>query len=94
MRRAMAMDEVEPLGDLRAQTNEAYLSILMLSRVITRIGTLVQVTPFMVEHLFATDFIYLQELYARINIAEPSLVQTQCPACSHRFVLNVSVNDG
>lgn len=94
MRRATAIDEVQPLGDPRAQANEAYLSILMLSRVITRIGTVVQITPGVVEHLFASDFIYLQDLYARVNSADAGLVQTQCPACGNRFVLDVAVSDG
>lgn len=94
MRRATALDEVEPLGDPRARANEAYLSILVLSRVITRLGSLATIAPSVVERLFATDFIYLQELYTRVNAAERSLVQTQCPACSTRFVIDVSVNDG
>jgi hypothetical protein len=93
MRRATALDEVEPLGDPRVQTNEAYLIILMLGRVITRLGTLTQFGPAMVERLFAADFIYLQEFYARVNSADGGLVQTRCPSCGTRFVLDVTGND-
>lgn len=93
MRRATALDEVAPLGDPRAQANEAYLSILMLSRVVKRVGSITEITPALIERLFAADFIYLQELYTRLNTPEPSLVQTQCPVCSHRFVLNMAPTD-
>jgi hypothetical protein len=90
MRRATALDEVEPLGDPRARANEAYVPILMLGRVITRLGTLAQLGPAVVERLFATDFIFLQDLYARVNSSDGGLVQTRCPACGARFVLDVT----
>ena len=54
MRRASALDEIEPLADPRVRSNEAYLSILLLSRVITRIGALTQISPAMIARLFAT----------------------------------------
>lgn len=93
MRRAVALDEVEPLRDARVRANEAYLSILLLSRVITRLGDLTQVTPAIVEHLFATDFIYLQDLYARVNEADAGVIETQCPQCGARFLLDLAQND-
>ena len=67
MRRALALDEVEPLNDPRVRVNEAYLGILLLSRVISQLGTIRPVTPAMIEHLFAADFAYLQELYMQVN---------------------------
>lgn len=94
MRRATAIDEVEPLNSPRVRSNEAYLSILLLSRVITRLGGLPEVGPAVVERLFATDFIYLQNLYAQINASEAELIETQCPTCGTRFVLDPTVQDG
>src|SRR3954464_11830957 len=73
MRRANALDEIEPLSDPRVRANEAYLSILLLSRVIMRLGTLTQISPAVVARLFATDFIYLQDLYVWVNGAAPSM---------------------
>lgn len=88
MRRATALDEVEPLKDPRVRANEAYLSIALLGRVITRLGTLPLVDDRVIEQLFATDFIYLQELYARVNDSAADLIETECPTCGTRFVLD------
>ena len=93
MRRATALDEVEVLGHPRVRANEAYLSILLLSRVITRLGPLREISPALVESLFAADFIYLQELYLRANSAAPDHVATQCPSCGTRFVLDMNYAD-
>lgn len=94
MRRATALDEVEPLRDPRVRSNEAYLSILLLSRVITRLGTMHPVSPALIEQLFATDFVYLQELYARVNDVDAGLIETACPACGTHFVLNPAERNG
>jgi hypothetical protein len=93
MRRATALDEIEALGHPRARANELYAPVLLLSRVVLRLGDLEALTPAQVEGLFASDFAYLQELYMRINGATPELVQTRCPACGTRILLNVS-DDG
>src|SRR6266511_2813138 len=93
MRRATTLDEVEPLGDPRVRVNEAYLAVLMLGRVITQLCTLSQLGPALVERLFAADFIYLQEFYAQVNSSDGGLVQTRCPACGIRFVLDVVGSD-
>ncbi len=89
MRRAIALDEVEPLRDARVQTNQAYLGILLLSRVIGRLGDISPVSPAVVEHLYSTDFAYLQDLYIRVNDLGTNLVATQCPSCGTRFELDV-----
>ncbi|GAB4197228.1 MAG: hypothetical protein OHK0022_15360 [Roseiflexaceae bacterium] len=94
MRRATALDEVEPLVDPRTRANEAYLSILLLGRVVVRLGTLRQIGPAVIERLFAPDFIYLQELYDRVNSLETGLIETECPTCKTRFMLDVTANDG
>src|SRR4051812_36116564 len=81
MCRATALDEVEPMSDDRVQRNQAYLSILLLSRVIRHLGEIRPVTPAIVERLFSTDYAYLQDLYVRINDLGTNLIATQCPAC-------------
>jgi hypothetical protein len=62
MRLATAADEIHPLRDPRVQQNEAYLIVIILSRVITSLGTVAQVNPKVIEGLYAADLAYLQEL--------------------------------
>jgi hypothetical protein len=90
MRLATARDEIEPLRDPRVQANEAYLAIILLSRVITRLGNLQAVTPEVVEGLFASDLAYLQDLYQRLNAPESVVVGAVCPNCSTQFQLQVA----
>lgn len=70
MRLATAADEIVPLRDPRVQQNAAYLSIIVLSRVVTRLGSLTDIDPRVIEGLFASDLDYLQRLYERINAVE------------------------
>ena len=79
MRRATAADEIVPLQDPRVQKNEAYLVVILLSRVITRLGAVPALNPKVIEGLFATDLAYLQDLYNRINQIEGSA--DTCPHC-------------
>ena len=90
MRLATALDEIEPLQDARVRTNEAYLSILLLSRVITRLGDIRPVSAAIVEGLFAADIAYLQDLYIQVNDFGTGLVETQCPHCGTRFALDLT----
>lgn len=90
MRRATALDEVEVLGHPRVRANEAYMPILLLSRVVVRLGTLEQVGHGQIERLFSTDFAYLQDMYLRVNALAENLVATQCPACGTRIVLDIT----
>jgi hypothetical protein len=92
MRLARALDEVEPLGDPRVQANQAYLSILVLCRVVIHLGELQPVPTAVMENLFSTDFAYLQELYVRVNDLGTSLVETQCPSCGTRFRLDLAAD--
>ena len=71
MRRATAADEILPLKDPRVQKNPAYLVIILLSRVIVRLGDVSQINPKIIENLFATDLAFLQELYNQINLLQP-----------------------
>lgn len=85
MRLATAADEILPLKDPRVQTNPSYLVIILMSRVITRLGALPMITEKVIEGLFASDLAYLQELYNRINgnVAQTSTVI--CPHCERSF---------
>lgn len=90
MRLATAADEILPMKDPRVQANEAYLVIILLSRVITQLGSLAQITPKVVEGLYASDLAYLQELYNRINRNGHAKVDASCPKCEHEFALELS----
>lgn len=90
MRLATALDEIESLQDPRVQANEAYLPVVLLSRVITRLGELTTVSPREVENFFASDLAYLEDLYLRLNQPENLTIGTICPHCSNRFQLQVA----
>jgi hypothetical protein len=85
MRLATAMDEIIPLRDLRVKQNQAYLTVILLSRVVTKLGTLDEVHSGIIEELFSADFAYLQDFYRRINEAEHATIPAQCPKCNHSF---------
>lgn len=87
MRLATAADEILPLQDPRVTNNPAYLLIILLSRVVIRLGELKQITPKTIEGLFAADLTYLQHVYNRINSSEQGHVQAECPKCHHTFVV-------
>jgi hypothetical protein len=78
MRRATAADEILPLRDPRVQKNEAYLIVILLSRVVTRLGSVTPINPKVIEGLFATDLAYLQDLYNRVNALHDDAA---CPHC-------------
>lgn len=67
MRLATAADEIKPLKDPRVQSNSSYLTVVLLSRVVTELGDLETVDPEVIESLFVTDLEFLQGLYERIN---------------------------
>jgi hypothetical protein len=85
MRLATAKDEIIPLQDYRVQGNRAYLVIILLSRVITKLGDLPMVDTDIIENLFSTDLAYLQEFYRRINEEGAPKVHARCPSCQHEF---------
>jgi hypothetical protein len=85
MRLANAKDEIAPLQDPRVQRNKAYLVIILLSRVVTRLGELRDLNPGVIENLFAADLSYLQDLYSRINSNGHARLQVMCPECEHAF---------
>lgn len=89
MRVATVMDEVELHTHPKAQANEAYLPVLLLSRVITHLGSLPQVTTSVIEGLFAADMAYLEDLYLRLNSPERLVLDVTCPCC--QTLLQVAV---
>jgi hypothetical protein len=90
MRLATARDEILPLRDPRVRENEAYLSIVLLARVVERIGTVGDVHAGVIERLFAADLAFLQDLYRRINQEGHTLAAVTCPACQHDFQVDVA----
>lgn len=88
MRLATAADEILLLQDPRVQKLPAYLIVLLLSRVVTRLGTLPEVNAGVVEGVFAEDLAYLQALYNRINGLGDATSVT-CPNCEHEFSTEV-----
>jgi hypothetical protein len=89
MRLANARDEILPLEDPRVRRNEAYLLVILLSRVITRLGDLREVNPGVVEKFFAADLAYLQGLYNRINGSGSSKHAVVCPHCDEKFEMEL-----
>ncbi len=85
MRLANAADEIIPLNDPRVKMNPGYLSILLLERVITKLGKLKKVDAHIIESLFTSDMAYLQDLYQRINAVESPVVTVVCPKCACEF---------
>jgi len=89
MRLATARDEIEPLQDYRVQGNRAYLVILLLSRVVVKIGNRTRISTKMIEDLFSTDLAYLQEFYRKINEEGQPVHAVACPSCQHEFEVDM-----
>lgn len=89
MRLATAADEIQPLKDPRVRANSSYLTVILLSQVVTELGALPEVTPHVVENLFVTDLGHLQDLYERVNSRGADAVDAVCPDCGERFEVAV-----
>ena len=85
MRRATAADEILPLKDPRVQQNPAYLIVILLARVVTRLGGVEPITPKVIESLYSTDLAHLQALYNEVNRLEQEHAPLTCPTCAHAF---------
>ncbi|MFF0742991.1 hypothetical protein ACFYVL_21585 [Streptomyces sp. NPDC004111] len=85
MRLSTARDELVPLRDVRVQENPAYLSVVLLGRVITQLGTLPMVHDGIVENMFASDLAFLQDFYRQINAEGHTRAAVHCPHCSEPF---------
>jgi hypothetical protein len=90
MRLATAADEILPLKDPRVQGNEAYLIVILLSRVIARLGSVAHINPKVIEGLYAGDLAYLQDFYNRINRTGKASIEALCPKCAHPFEVELN----
>lgn len=90
MRLATAMDEIAPLRDPRVRSNQAYLTVILLARVIVRLGTVTDITPAVIENLFAADLAYLQTLYRKINEEGSTLIELVCPNCQQPIEVDLT----
>jgi hypothetical protein len=90
MRLATARDELVPLYDDRVRENPAYLTVVLLARVITELGTLDEIDATVVEDLFATDLAFLQDLYKRVNTEGQTTAVVTCPACQHEITVDLA----
>ena len=85
MRLSTAKDELVPLRDIRVRENPPYLSVVLLGRVITRLGTLPDVNDSIVENMFASDLAFLQDFYQQINAEGHTRASVTCPSCAESF---------
>jgi len=90
MRLATARDEIASQGDPRVRQNPVYLSVLLLARTVTRLGTAPGVDTLVIENLFASDLAFLQDLYRRINQEGHTEADVTCPACGHGFAVDIA----
>lgn len=90
MRLATARDELIPLRDDRVRENPAFLTVVLLGRVVTRLGTVTDVHAGIIEDLFASDLAFLQDFYRRINTEGHTKAAVTCPGCEHRFTVDIA----
>ncbi len=90
LRLATARDELTAHNEPLVRENAAYLSVFLIMRTVTRLGTLAEVDRFVVEHLFASDLAFLQDLYRRVNQRGHTEAEVSCPACKHEFLVDVA----
>src|SRR3954447_13187973 len=90
MRLATAYDEIAPMRDPRVQANPGYVVVILLSRVITRLGEIEHINPKVIEGLYSADLAFLQDFYRRINEDGDTRVQVTCPHCHGNFQVEIS----
>lgn len=90
MRLATGRDELVPLRDDRVRENPAYLTVVLLARVVTNIGGVTDVHAGIIENLFATDLAFLQDMYRRVNTEGHTLASVGCPSCGHSFAIDLA----
>ena len=90
MRLATAGDEIIPMRDQRVQQNPGYLSIILLARVVTKLGSMPAVDTRVIENLFTMDLAYLQDLYQRINSMDIPAYKGVCPHCGEEVDIPVN----
>ena len=90
MRLATARDEIGPQSDPRVRQNPAYVTVLLLERTVTRLGSVAEVDSHVIEGLFASDLAFLQDLYRRVNQDGHTEAFVTCPSCQHEFTVDIA----
>src|SRR5262245_51825075 len=90
MRLARARAEITTQADHLPRQKPAYLTVLLLARTVTTLGSVPEVDHFVIENLFASDLAFLQDLYRRINADGHTEVGVSCPHCGHDFTVDVA----
>jgi hypothetical protein len=90
MRLATARDEITTQTDPRVRQNPAYLTVLLLSRTVTRLGQVREPDTLVIENLFASDLAFLQDLYRRINNDGHTEIAVDCPSCGSSFAVDMA----
>jgi hypothetical protein len=90
LRLATAKDELNAQAEPLVRQQPTYLSIYLIMRTVTQLGSLPVIDRFVIEHLFASDLAFLQDLYRRVNQLGHAEAEVACPECAHRFVVDVS----
>ncbi|WP_310604512.1 phage tail assembly protein [Anaerosporobacter sp.] len=89
MRLATAADEILPLSDPRVLQNPSYLTVIILTRVIVKLGSLLSIDTSMIEHLYTADLNYLQDFYQRINQEDIPAYSMTCPHCGEKIEIPI-----
>lgn len=90
MRLATARDELVPLADDRVRENPGYLTVVLLARVVERLGTITEVHAGVIENMFASDLAFLQDLYRRVNQEGHARAGVRCPSCNTEFTVDLA----
>lgn len=93
MRLATAADEILPMRDPRVQQNPGYLTVILLSRVVTKLGSLPAVDTRVIEGLYTMDLAFLQDLYQRVNAMEQPVYNTVCPHCGEEVQVPINFSE-
>lgn len=93
MRLATARDEILAQEDPRVIRNEAYMIVILLARVITKLGTVDMINTHVIESLYAIDYAYLQDVYTRLNRYGMNAMSVACPECGHQFMAEVQMGE-
>lgn len=90
MRLATGRDELVSLHDDRVRENRAYLTVVLLARVVMRLGSISDIHAGVIENMFATDLAFLQDLYSRVNQEGHASISVSCPTCRHEFSVDTA----
>ncbi|AII10345.1 hypothetical protein [Rhodococcus opacus] len=90
MRLATARDELVSQRDDRVREDPSYLTVVLISRVVSRLGGIDDVHAGIVENMFASDLAFLQDLYRRVNQDGHTRAGVTCPDCGSSFAVDIA----